>query len=246
MSAYLDRLQKLGVSPNFWTSETYWKHAGWMEECRDGKQAVRTNRGINMLPVYDEHGLVWGDRFWAGFKDMGGPKFLDFEFIYDPANFTDISGERWRKVRKNLGWTTQAIGPVETRGSCEPAAILEFFEHWVDDQKGAVWYDPSTMVGYLGDPERKGLYTFTEDGQLVGVCLWDENWKYINFRYCLVKHGVNGLSDTSRLNFYRVMANEKPGKLVNDGGSLDRDSLYQYKLKLNPVEVNKIFGGGLE
>jgi len=79
---------------------------------------------------------------------------------------------------------------------------------------------------------------------LVGLNVWDENYAFVNYRLC-IDNGEPYLQEFLRYLFYTqdVLATER---WVNDGGSLGREGLERFKLKLNPVAVWKVFSSRKE
>lgn len=244
-------------SPNFWCSEEYFEKAGWgvVEHgpWKGGSDAawysVMDDTGKNMLPAVEKTGMgLWYRNCWAGFSTMDparaktGVDFLDYEFIYRPSDFMDLSGGAWHTTRKNMRWAEKDAGEgFQLWPAVSEAAIEELVTAWSEDSGEVEYYDPEIMLKYLFHGQNR-LFVVGRSGRLYGILAWDSNWRYINFRYCVVRPGIRGLSDTARVMFYRFSyARCFPGLLVNDGGSLDRPGLHRYKTRLNPFQVNQIF-----
>jgi len=85
--------------------------------------------------------------------------------------------------------------------------------------------------------EKMGLY---KDGKLVAINIWDENYKYINYRYCIVDRKEPFLDEFVRYLFYTDLVILKTGKLVNDGGTVGNQGLEHFKDKLNPIRKRKV------
>ncbi len=189
--------------------------------------------------------------WWAGFSSCGVPTgqpgkfpgyvFLDYEYIYNPADFRMLEGGKWHPVRKNLRWAIADAAPLHLLPTYPLEAVSAFVMSSI--AQDSEWQDPEVMVKYLLFGEHR-LFVVDAENKLLGILAWDENWAYVNFRYCLVAPGVRGLSDLARVWFYWYIDNLRPGKLVNDGGSLDDEGLRRYKLRLNPCKVNKIYSYG--
>lgn len=225
--------------------------AGWIEKSVNEGHAssehhwVEDSEGEIMLPTIFKNGTVV-PTYWAGFSNIQ-PDFhykrkaelLDYEFIYEPIDIKDMIGKQWKTTRKNIHKIQREHGELKMDGvnSITAEMISDLVDEWaqaewMDKEKDTI-QDADVMTDYLlKGQNRRTLWIGNE---FVGMWVWDENWKYINFRYCILKP-YPGLSDYARI-LFRCKAN----KLINDGGSLDRDELYKYKERLNPVEINKIY-----
>ncbi len=248
---YLTALCKASHLPNFWCSQEYFERAGWIVKEVDGFIGVFDKDGKKMLPEIQLIPFVLLDYSdsWAGFSSIpafwGGDE-LDYEFIYDPQSFLDLSGSPWRMVRKNLRWAESDLGekvfldssPIVT--TTTEQEIMDFIVGWTEGNNEKEFYDPEVMVEYLLKGKNRFFVRGVSSKSLYGILAYDYNWKYVNFRYCTVLGGVRGLSDTARVLFYQKIAKTFPGFQVNDGGSLGNDGLYRYKLRLNPIKVSKI------
>jgi hypothetical protein len=252
---YLFLLSRSNHLPNFWCSYEYFQKAGWV---------VRKNRTIGPLPdlnmecywgVFDSGGQLMlpyisgfvefkAGNCWAGFSTSTKRHLdylLDHEFIYDPKHFLDLGGGQWRMVRKNLRWAEIDAdeGFYVSFTRADMGEISELIESVAAD--GSEWYDPEVMVRYLFHGENRLYLRGFKTGKLYGIMVFDMNWNYINFRYCIVRPGYRGLSDTARVSFYQEIAKTYQGRLVNDGGSLGSEGLYRYKMRLNPIKINEIY-----
>ena len=76
--------------------------------------------------------------------------------------------------------------------------------------------------------------------RLVGMNVWDENFAFINYRYC-IDDGAPFLNEYLRYCFYTHPTILLINKYVNDGGCLDSEGLKKFKMKLNPLAVYKVF-----
>jgi len=259
MSRYLGELKKRNIPPNFYCSEEYFEKAGWIEDWDEENVIIifDSSKSHIMLPVIDLDSIRFlSSSFYVGFSNLNSIcfkeniklNFLDYEFIYDPSQFISLSGNKWKKARKNLKWCREDFGKLyvyvtygdrdqdRLKGGC-------FLDKWVDSIEGKELYDPEVLLKYVCFGKNRLLVENNQE-EVKGIICWDENWKYVNFRYCIVNNSEGrGLSDTCRVLFYRYINSIRPGKLVNDGGSLGISSLYKYKEKLNPIEINKIYGG---
>lgn len=241
---YFHQMEKLGANPNFFMSSEYIARAGWKFRIRDTVLEAVDSDGHVMLPALCQETVI--ERAWASTIDppeglSRRMDFLDHQFIYDPHNFADLSGRKWRTTRKNM---EEARADVEegfvyyVMDQERSNALDKFLSDWASAQEDM--YDPEVMVDFLLNGKHRLLIVGERSLAIYGELVWDSNYRYTNFRYCVVRPGVRGLSDTCRVMFYRYMDGLGPW-LVNDGGSLGRPSLYDYKMRLNPIEVGKIY-----
>lgn len=165
-------------------------------------------------------------------------EFWDHEFIYDPYRFNDLSGGNWKVFRKNVRRFERTHAPLHVQAS--RTKVYGFWLEWLESQEGTYIDDLDAINNYLitGQGYRSALEV---DGKLVGVNVWDENYKYINFRYCFSLPEYKYANEFQRLTFYTSPRVTISGKQVNDGGSLGSQSLYRFKSKLNPVEIRERF-----
>lgn len=266
---YLETLQKFNITPNFFCSKEYWNRAGWTEQVLmdSGRSYLGTTETLltvvdadnnRMLPTICESTgeIVQSVPYWIGFPgkkclladSFQDYQFQDYQFIYDSLLFctfprlNPLQGHKWKTVRKNIHRVQREHGHIMLKG---PNSIpnLEYEQNvqalllqWSKPKSNKI-FDPDVMINFLLHGENRILLYI--ESEFVGVLVWDENWKYINFRYCLVKP-YPGLSDYARVLFRNIMSQQK--KLINDGGSLDNKDLFQYKKRLNPVEIQEIWG----
>jgi hypothetical protein len=242
---YLDLLKKYGIKPNFWCSEEYWEKAGWKEVFNQYWAWVEDENKKRMLPtlsIIKNSYSALSNEYWADFSNtlfsLSKRELLDYEFIYEPIpNIEDLPGKKWKTTRKNIHRVQKQFGELEIK-PIEPikdSIIENFIESYLPDEE---LYDPEVMIKYLLYGKNRKL--LVAKNTIMGIIVWDENFKYINFRYCVVKEDP-GLSDYARILFRKYIHDNYPGKLINDGGSLDKPSLYKYKERLCPLEINKIW-----
>jgi hypothetical protein len=260
MSRYLKALREFDIEPNFWCSEEYFKHAEFCEFIRtlpDGDElsVVVTDPDDEhaVFPLFNltqgrVHPVVPGGGIWAdlvGFQPnplpSRGPKFLDYNYIYDPKEFQEMRGKKWMTFRKNSRKFPRRYGehkvawlPLRPREEISAFAseVLSFMPDEI--------HDAEVLLKYLFDGENRLFLFDIPAHKILAVNIWDENYKYINYRYALC---INEpfLSEYIRLCFYKMVDERYPGKFVNDGGVLDRPLLKEFKDKLNPVKVKKIY-----
>ena len=177
-------------------------------------------------------GLVWDE--WAM------PETLDFNFIYDPKRFQTMEGNAFQVFRKNSRKFPRRNPDweLEYRRVTNEECLDEAFISWLENKDRTV-HDSSTILNYLQAGENRKVLVNKKSGEIYGFNIWDENYFYINYRYCFCQP-LPFLSEYMRLLFYQDQEILQRNKLVNDGGILDDNSLYVFKKKLNPIEVRTI------
>jgi hypothetical protein len=240
---YLELLQKFGIKPNFWCSEEYWKHAHWREVGLKVCSWVEDGKYNTMLPPIFNNGFIATQSpFWAGFAGMEKMgKRLDYEFIYKPiSDLGDLPGKQWHTTRKNIHKTQREHGMLAMRSTLpsDIEVIGEIMEEWVKENEIEILEDADVMYKFVMEGENR--ITLMIKDKIVGLIIFDENFKYINFRYCIVQPWP-GLSDYARMLFHKAVFYRYPGMLINDGGCLDREDLFKYKKRLCPIEINSIW-----
>jgi len=242
---YLEALESFGVLPNFWCSSEYFEKAEWVTHQQGNKLQVKNPEGMTMLPSIDIREGIQKDSCWAGFSGMRreGKPLLDFEFIYDPVSFQEcIPASKYKMIRKNIKWALEDIGctlHLVFSADLVDSKVIDFLQAWNPSWKDDESFDSEVFAQYLVNGNNR-LFVVDYYNKVWGELVYDYNWKFINFRYCIVMSGIRGLSDYARILFYDWVSEKYPGIFVNDGGSLGRDGLYQYKMRLCPVKVNEI------
>ena len=269
-SVYLYALASFDLEPNFWCSQEYFKRAGFRENIIDDRylQVIDTS-DLTILPLIDIehgklHGIVPDGGIWADMPDFlplleiditsSRNEFLDYEYIYDPESFCNMEGKQWATFRKNCRKFARRHSymlnyvPIEeiSYWSKFDFQMLELFEEWTDGVAEDEIADGRVLANYFQNGKNRMVLV---DSQLkiLGMNIWDENWKYLNFRYCICRN-IPFLSEYMRFLFYqsavsseRVRPTGARIKLVNDGGVLDRPSLKAFKDKMNPIEKRLIY-----
>lgn len=252
VSEFLAVLEKAKIEPNFFASREYIRRAGLRAIRSDGLLAIiEPGTEWAVLPALDPKsgqavsfpGLgIWSDFYGQDFGPDLVPEFLDYEHIYDPRAFLDLSGSKWSVFRKNVrkwpaGKQDLDYTPLfpHHRGLIENVLI-----EWLESLGDQEVHDDSVMIDYLlyGD-NRWGLF---DGDRLVGINVWDYSWKYINYRYCVCRPEPF-LSEYMRYRFYKSFIWDTiipVWKLVNDGGILDRPALKFFKDRLNPIRVREV------
>jgi len=244
MNEYLQAVEKAGQNPNFWMSEEYIQKANlvWVYE--------NELLGYKMNPKDDEWFFPPIDKdrqfdlkrnIFCGFvlsdSDCEEGSFLDFQFFYNPPAFLSMQGSHWDVFRKNIRKIPKRTkGELIYKPICGKSYSQEISQLIIEwsDRMGEV-QDHIVCIKYaLSGCNRWGLFL---ENQLIGLNVWDENFKYINFRYC-IDNGMPFLQEYLRYRFYlRIMHIQK---WVNDGGVLDNAGLKRFKEKLNPITIGKV------
>lgn len=252
---YLEELEKRKIDPNFWTSEEYFQKAGLKMMYENGWLFMEEGGVAVVPPLPIEPSAPFSREVWSDFHPTEAPPFfgplistfLDFEYIYDPLHFNNMEGARWSVFRKNCRkWPQRNIGKIEYKrvpNLCP--GIYELAVNWLTSMDNAGQkeiHDGEVLLAYLYKGfNRKGLWL---DGKLMGVNIWDTNYKFINYRYCICQPDQPFLSEYLRWLFYTdrvIQLNRKQtGRLVNDGGVLDRPALKSFKDKMNPFHVRPV------
>ena len=193
--------------------------------------------GQAMLPWLDSDGNVHDSNpFWASLAGMTGAVRLDCNYIYDPVPRESLTGGIWRALRKSMARVERELhSPLILRPivAADYPRIEQLALDWAGDSE---IYDPEVMMGYLLNGPHWGVCTCFST-RLLGVVAWDTNFKFVNFRYCVVDGtGPVGLDEYTRWLFWDWVKKTFPtGAQINDGGGLDREGLHHYKQKLNPT-----------
>lgn len=245
LNHYLIRAEELNIIPNFFTSLPYLMFSN--SECFKNENWIwiETDSWCLFPPLSIGNSNIFPvERIWCTFEDWELPnnfkkEFLDWEYIFDPTHFNQMKGGKWNVYRKNVRkwFKRQANWIYCSRFDYKEAKniLLEWLSKKSDEiqdseiiSKFVLWDNP-----YI---HKKCLYDANE--KLVAINIWDENWKYINFRFCIVKSGEYYLDEFVRWLFYTDIEIQSKNKLVNDGGSLGIEGLEKFKDKMNPLIKN--------
>jgi len=253
---YLTRASELKVEPNFFMSVPYVLISGLKARSKDGWIWLNDSQWCVFppLPLGDSNIDYCAKKIWAMFADAQphvdrGYKFLDWQYIFRPSDFLEMIGGQWETFRKNSrkwhrensGWTYSLKEPSLKIGGELIGQWLQVRQYSVEDAELIARF---AIFAQISGVYRKFLYNTT--GELVGINAWDENWKYINYRVCIVKQGEPYLDEFMRWLFYTDNDILQSGKLVNDGGTLGNKGLERFKDKLNPVSKTQIYSYVME
>lgn len=257
LGSYLTRAKELDQIPNFWMSAEYFYYSGLTEIQKDGWVWME-DKGICMfppLPCFQKKNLneiplpvdfVWADTETPSNGSsflIGEEVELDYEFIYSPSSFLDMRGNKWKVFRKNSRrWPREnkrwkyVIYPINGNQK----KLEHLVGEWADEVIGenTLIHDYTAFANHIVNSPNRG-HLYDSIGELVGVNIWDENWLRLNYRYCISRKEPY-LNEFLRLIFYVSCSMFCRSKLVNDGGALGRQSLYQFKKKLNPVSIRNV------
>lgn len=255
---YLELLEKGSITPNFWCSEEYFDKAKLTEVYDSGTWGILDQDWGLMFPLLDSIGGYFErivepdvDKIWSDFpewKPKGwNSKFLDYEYIYDPKIFLHMEGGDWATFRKNcrkwprrFGNGNLIYGWISSFSYFSPKDELsDVLISWLENKSSEdMVMDSEVLVKYLFHGQnRKILY---HKNKIYGVNIWDENYKYINFRYSICRP-EEFLSEHMRWLFYTDPFIQEKNKLVNDGGVLDNPKLKFFKDKMNPLQVREVY-----
>ena len=266
MRAYLTAMRLQGIVPNFWSSAAYLERAG-ARELTQGHLVWLEASGVPLFPPLSHSGdavppHTWPKPYcWSDFSNLPAPEGekrseLDLEYIYLPSNFLRMEGGHWSVFRKNSRkFPRDNPGFVYTNEvSLEWETLEKLFRDWMAKfNEDAIIHDAQVMLLYLADIAEQGTTVnfgwkalVSSNGELVGINVWDRNWHYTNFRYCICSSRYRFLSEYLRLLFYTDSTVAKIGLPVCDGGILDRKELMHFKDKMNPASVRVVYSWGDE
>jgi len=267
-SIYCKLLEKGKITPNFYCSDEFRIRAKIREVThKDGYVFWAwedTDASLIHPPINDETfkftmlDLDWNKNIWSDFQDYkpiwGIPKFLDYEFIFDPQAFQNMEGGQWQVFRKNCRkwprkfssdvnvlqykWVSQYVKEWGANRLWEE--LSELFIKWVRNKPdNEEIQGDEIMLSYLQSGENRKVLYNNKRGDIYGVNIWDFNYKFINFRFTF-NPPEDFLSEYMRILFYTDPDILSKNKLVNDGGCLGSESLRKFKLKMNPIWARKV------
>jgi hypothetical protein len=245
-------LEELGIEPNFYTSLPYltlsgatcWTDKGWLwiedEEWCIFPPLPHLKNYISDPMDYPQKNI------WSDFSniqiDLPKMGFLDWEYIFDSLQFNHMEGHKWEVYRKNSrkwparhpNWLYCDLYDYNSVG----LLLSEWLLNKMDNVQ-----DAQLIAEYLlsNHPSIHHRCLYDSEEQLMAVNVWDENWKFINYRYCIVKLNEPFLDEFSRWLFYTDKQIQGSGKMVNDGGTLGSAGLESFKDKLNPMKKREVY-----
>jgi hypothetical protein len=248
---YLDRIRETGKIPNFFMSETYINQPTITAHARDGWVWLEENAFI-LFPAVTSGAILHGQinpaqTYWASFPNPCIPnaqkcfyEFLDYQYIYDPKKFLDLSGGKWESFRKNVRKFKDLYCPFYTCDRKDQAFWI-LMEKWFGNRQNEI-LDGEFILECISNPRPDDYirYLYDKKGNMVAVNYADESWKYINYRF-LICDKVPFADEYARYCFYTDPFIQKKNKLINDGGTLGNSGLEKFKDKLNPLLKEKIY-----
>jgi hypothetical protein len=255
LSLYLIRAYELQVVPNFFMSlpslELYdvkvkldndWV---WLEEnhkCILPPLPIKSGFTMDTYPKIDSVWACFEKGNWR-MPTNHQQTFLDYQYIFDMNNFQDLSGGKWESFRKNIRkWPKNNSGYSYSRIKPSAKKAGKLIGCWLEDHEKDVQdaVHLSEFVYFYNNSQIHRKFLYNKYNELVGINAWDENYFYINYRYCIIKD-IPYLDEFMRWLFYTDDDVFKCDKLINDGGCLDSPGLEKFKDKLNPIRKVPIY-----
>jgi len=239
---YLTLSQSKKIRPTFFHSLPYLK----LSEAKISRKGNRiTENGWDLFQPLEGSTL---NKIWVSHINpteetilKHNLQFLDYEYLYNPAHFLDLSGGIWNVYRKNIRKWPKEHEKWEYSDRKDNSQIVDLISAWVEEKMESI-QDVKLIYDFILRNEPGVFIKYLYDGkELVGINAWDENWVFINFRFCITKPNSDFLQEFIRYQFYTDPQIYRKGKLVNDGGSLNTPGLEKFKDKLNPIEKNKYY-----
>jgi hypothetical protein len=183
---------------------------------------------------------------WADFSNLLPPypnlAFLDYEYIFNPDEFKDLSGGKWEVFRKNIRKWPKAHPKWTYNEEFDGRQSELLVAEWLEQKQDNV-LDAGLVIDFAISSDVRGVYRkylYDESGILVAINIWDHNWKYINYIYCIIRKDQPYLDEFARYLFYTDPDIQEFKKLINDGGCLGNKGLERFKDKLNPVRKREV------
>jgi hypothetical protein len=264
LAYWMNRLQSLNITPNFYCSCAYLTACGagcylsddgrWayvVDTTEDGEDVCMfppvpaTDEVARAVPPQDWPPLfdfIWAD-FTGGVNAPAGyqTSLMDYQYIYDQTLMAEAAGPAFATFRKNArkwparsGLELESVAVVRVPG----AQAQELCGEWLEAHQTVV-QDVPNMLTYLLNPPPGALVRGMLDnyGYLRALIAYDINYRYVNFRYCITRPNEPFLEEYVRMLFYRSpVAQMNVGRrLINDGGVVDNPGLMNFKDRLNPI-----------
>jgi hypothetical protein len=242
---YLELIKNKNILPNFFVSEAYLSQIDFKWVNFQDWIWVEDSTGLCIIPPI--HPIKTNDfpvkNIWAGFVNYPSKEkewdveFFDWQYIFNPSDFINMSGGRWETYRKNSKkWNQHKTIQISQEFNPDTDLLADFVELRKQNFMDVEWAIECFLNADL-PVFRQYIY---ENSELKAVNIWDENHKLINYRWCFCRNEPF-LSEFARLCFYRQPQILNSDKLVNDGGSLGFSGLETFKDKMNPEAKYKIF-----
>ena len=262
-SKYLELLKQYKVVPNFFCSEEYFNKAKLEELITDRHIYWKQDDWIIGPPIDAFNGGLlgtteeWAGKIWIDFLNWRPPvgyepTFLDWEYVYNPKDFLDMSGGNWATFRKNIRKFPGRYGHAPLNYVYINEIARKKGERFVEEglktlllgwlnaqEKDEEIEDDDVILEYLYKGENRKVL-IDRNYAMLGINIWDTNHQFINFRYSFTQNH-KFLSEYLRYIFYTDPTILHQNKLVNDGGSLGNKNLELFKDKLNPVAKRPVY-----
>lgn len=258
---YLKKLEILKIDPNFYVSEPYLRYS--KAHCHVEKHWIHMKEGIWDLfpPIPDfsrtkEHYFIINPKMiWTDFANRTvfscsqyyefdeGHTFFDYEYLFDPNDFQNMVGGKWEVFRKNCRkWGKKQEGWSYSKKLKDEEELAALLVSWLESKADST-QDAEIIAQFVltKDKDVNKAYLYDGKGELTAINVWDQNYKYINYRLCITKRGEPYLEEFVRHLFYIDEEILSKGKLVNDGGVLDSPGLERFKDKMNPVRKRIVY-----
>lgn len=251
VNQYLIRAQELNITPNFFLNRTYlelsnvncWEQNEWIW-IQDGLWTMFPPLSLNLSDPFETYIPKKINKIWSDFEGFNfwTKYFLDYEYIFDPVKFNDMKGGDWAVFRKNSRkWQRNNVNWEYISDYLNREEAFEFVGNWIERKQDEI-EDAELLAKYaIYEPEIDRKFLYNSNNELVAINAWDENWKYINFRICIIKENEPFLSEFARWLFYTDPEIQEKKKFVNDGGTLGNEGLERFKDKMNPVQKRKLY-----
>lgn len=241
-SKYLHYFEnKTNLIPNFWMSDAYIQ-AGDFLEIEENNWIWLMDDDVQIFPKINKNtGFISIEDSWCLPIGISGD-FLDYNFIYDCKKFLDLSGKKFSSFRKNIKKAENRLNKKLEYHLCENSMeVIPVFLEWLEKRESTeIIQDSEVILNFLKN--NFGILKILTDGnEIYGFTVSDENKRYINFRYCFTVPKYQELFLSELLRYLFFMDNLENGKLINDGGCLDNQNLYRFKLKLNPISIFTVY-----
>ena len=266
-TTYLKRIRKSNYNPNFYCSKEFWKNMGW-KAVRKGNVIYIVDKVHNSisLPALDPKGHVdFSYPFFYSLIGMewdlidGGVKekrssFLDYNYIYDGEKTAKAEGSLYKTFRKNRKkWPTRNPGFTVIRGPFldyrKRDTIRALVIKWLEKKEGLIHCADNLLFLLERTNMNNSFLIENSYGKAVSWNVWDYNFAFVNYRWCIVDPDEPFLDEFSRFVFHSMPRSKN--RLINDGGELwdekgKPNGLAVFKRRLNPVEIRPIFSYGLQ
>jgi hypothetical protein len=181
---------------------------------------------------------------WSDFYNLpigSSKQMLDYEYLFDPDAFLNMEGGKWETFRKNSRKWFKNHNKVTYTNIRDNDQVRELLVDWFE-RKSETLLDADIITKFVLN-EDKDVYSkclYDSENKLAAINVWDENYKYINFRLCITRN-ESYLAEFARLMFYTDPIIWDRKKLVNDGGILDSPGLEHFKDKMNPIRKRIVY-----